>query len=250
MSRRTNRRHPHHHPPATPAGVLFRHPAVALAVAGASVSLAVLASLDPSPLLTVDEPVQRWVEARRSPWLGEVFRVFSRLGSNILVFSVVGALLLLLARRCRTIALALAVSVLARPPLEYVIKELVDRPRPDLERLIEGTGPSHPTGHVLAAVALWGLLPPIVAALTHRRVWWWVGAIAGLVLVVAIGASRVYLGVHWLTDVVQSLLLGSLYLVAIEAIFIWHHHRYPACSVLEPDHRADAHDQQGRVPVA
>jgi undecaprenyl-diphosphatase len=224
-------RHPHHDPPVTPIGLLLHHPAVIAVLATVSLALAVLAAVDGgSVLLRFDEPITRWVQDQRGGGLDVVFRVFSRLGSNVLVFVVAAALTLLASRRCPSLALTLALAVAARPPLEYVLKEVVGRPRPDFDRLVPGTGFSHPSGHVLAAIALWGLLPPLVALLTHRRWLWWASIGAGLVLVLGVSASRVYLGVHWPTDLLQGWLLGSLYLVGLEALFRWHH-RHRTCRI-------------------
>ena len=91
--------------------------------------------------------------------------------STILVLGPV--LVALTWRRCRAVAIAIAAATLARPLLEFTLKELVDRPRPDLGRLVNGVGPSFPSGHVMAAVALWGLLPIVVGLFTtSRRIWW------------------------------------------------------------------------------
>lgn len=221
-------RHPHHDPPVTPVGLLLHHPVIIGLLITASVVLAVLATVDGgSVLLHVDEPVMRWALRQRSDGFDTVFRVFSRMGSNVLVFSAAAVLVLLASRRCPSVALTLALAVAARPPLEYVLKDAVGRARPDLDRLVPGTGFSHPSGHVLAAIALWGLLPPLVALLTHSRWLWWSSVVAGLVLILGVSASRVYLGVHWPTDLLQGLLLGSLYLVGLEALLSWHHRHRP-----------------------
>lgn len=95
------------------------------------------------------------------------------------------------------------------------MKDRIGRLRPDIDRLGDGTGFSHPSGHVLAAVALWGLLPPLVALVIRRRSWWWASVVAGGVLIVSVSFSRVYLGVHWPSDIVQGRLLGTLYLVGL-----------------------------------
>lgn len=223
----------HHDPPLTPRAVMFRHPSVIWIVVGLSLTIAALARIDGgSVLLVVDEPIQEWTESRRTEQWGEFFRVLSRLGSNLVVFSVFAVLCLWTATRCRVLAVWLAVAVLARSPLEWLIKELVDRERPDLTRLIPGTGPSHPSGHVLAAVALYGLLPPLMALITNRKwVWWITSALSG-VLIVGISLSRIYLGVHWFSDIIQGLLLGWLYLTALEALFN-HHHTDEGCHLTQ-----------------
>lgn len=224
----------HRAPPLTPQGVLLRHPAIIGTVAGLSLTLGVLAAVDGSSiLLTIDEPIQRWVVGHRSDGWTHTARLFSRLGSTVVVFSVFAVVVAWTFRRCRTLALTLSAAVLIRPPIEFLLKELVDRDRPDLIRLVDGTGPSHPSGHVLAAVALWGLLPPLVSTFVRSRAIWWLSVAVAGVFIAGIAASRVYLGVHWFTDVVQGALLGSLYLAALEHLFA-HHHRHRECTLTLP----------------
>lgn len=214
----------HFDPPFSPRGLLFSHPATIWVVIGTSLLLAAAAALDGGSVLLVwDEPIQRSIEGRRSPALETTFRSFSRMGSNVVVFACFALIVAFAARQCRALALALAVAVLARPVFEFVVKELVDRDRPDLDRLVPGTGPSHPSGHVLAAVTLWGLLPPLVALRTDKRWIWWSTTVVSAVLIAGISASRMYLGVHWFSDIVQGFLVGWLYLALIETLYIRQH---------------------------
>jgi undecaprenyl-diphosphatase len=220
----------HQSPPATPAGILLHHPAIIALVVTSSITLAILAMVDGGSVLLIwDEPIQLWVEDHRTDQLDNVFRVFSRMGSNVFLFLLLIPLLLLLYGRCHAMALTLLVAVLARPPLEFVIKDVIGRDRPDFDRMVNGVGFSHPSGHVLAAVTMWGLLPPIVASLTHRHWWWYISAGVATLMIPMIAASRVYLGVHWFSDVVQSFLLGSLYLLLVEMVLDWHHRKLPTC---------------------
>jgi undecaprenyl-diphosphatase len=219
----------HLDPPTSPRSLLLSHPALVWVVAGISLLLAIAAAVDGGSLLLVwDEPIQRWVESRRTDDLETVFRSFSRMGSNIVVFASFAVILAVVARRCRVLALALAVAVLTRPLFEFVIKDVIARDRPDILRLVEGTGFSHPSGHVLAAVTLWGLLPAVVGLLTDRRWIWWIASVTAAVLIVGISASRVYLGVHWFSDIVQGLLLGWLFLTLVEMRYV-HVHRVRGC---------------------
>ena len=85
------------------------------------------------------------------------------------------------------LALVLGAAFPAGLALELFLKAIVDRPRPVLRA---GFGSSFPSGHVLAAAAFWGLIPPWIYLVTRRR-WAWaaLAGLAGLVLVV-VGLDR------------------------------------------------------------
>jgi undecaprenyl-diphosphatase len=176
-------------------------------------------------LLVWDEPVQRFVEDARSSWATDIVRRISFLGSTKVVL-VLGCVLAAAAwRRCRAVAVVVLIAMLSRPLLEFTLKALVDRDRPDLERLVPGNGPSFPSGHVMAAVALWGLVPLVVALYTRRPRVWWSSVWASAALIVLIGASRTYLGVHWFSDVVGGFIVGCFFLLGVELVLGWRHRR-------------------------
>ncbi len=134
----------------------------------------------------------------------------------IVTVLVVAAGALLLLRRWReAVVLVLAVSV--THVAVQLTKALVYRPRHGLGPLTEFADFSYPSGHAAASVALYGLL-----------VWFasrWIGgrvrialAVVGTALVLAIGASRIYLGAHYPSDVVGGWLAGALCAVAVYAV--------------------------------
>lgn len=219
----------HCDPPLTPAGVFAgRRPLLAgLGVLFVALALAALVAAG-ALLLTWDEPIQRFVESNRTELADTIFRRISFLGSTKTVL-VLGTVLTIVAwRRCRAVGLVVLAAMLSRPLLEFTLKGLVDRERPDLERLVAGNGPSFPSGHVMAAVALWGLVPLVVALYTRDRRVWWVSFVTSAFLIVAIGASRIYLGVHWFSDVVAGLIVGVFFLLGVEWLFTQRHGRH-AC---------------------
>jgi PAP2 superfamily len=69
-------------------------------------------------------------------------------------------------------------------------------------------------------------------------------------LIAAISASRIYLGVHWFSDVIGGLLVGSLYLVAVERLLAWRHERGGCGSELDADEIGDLAHHPGEVEVA
>jgi undecaprenyl-diphosphatase len=230
----------HGHPPLTPAAVLLSFPFAVPVLLSAFVFLGIGAAVNGGELLlTWDEPVQRAVEGARTPWLDRVVRFISQLGGTTFVVVGLAVLLVVVWRRCRSLALVLLLATVARPLLEWTLKNLVDRPRPNFDRMVSGDGPSFPSGHPMAAVALWGLVPPLVALLTHRRTLWWLSVVISGVVIGLVSASRIYLGVHWLSDVVGALMLGSLYLLAVEWLLDWHHERQPCDAFVVKGHDLD-----------
>ena len=216
----------HCSPPLTPAGLFGNRPRLLAGLGLALLVLAVAAWVSNGSLLLVwDEPVQRFVEDARSSWATGVVRRISFLGSTTVVLTL-GCLLAVAAwRRCRAVAVVVVIAMLSRPLLEFTLKALVDRDRPDLERLVPGNGPSFPSGHVMAAVALWGLVPLVVALYTRRPRVWWATVWASAALIVLIGASRTYLGVHWFSDVVGGFVVGCFFLLGVERVLAWRHGR-------------------------
>lgn len=207
----------HCDPPLTPAGLFAGRKVVLGGLAAVFVALAVAAFVDGGALLlSWDEPIQRSVENRRTDVGSTLFRSFSLLGSTKVVLSLGAVLAVAAWRRCRIVGAVVVVAMLSRPLLEFVLKVGVGRDRPDLERMVDGTGPSFPSGHVMAAVALWGLLPIVVTLYTRRRAVWWSVLAASIALILGIGASRTYLGVHWFSDVVGGLIVGVFFLLAVE----------------------------------
>ncbi|MGH9209215.1 MAG: phosphatase PAP2 family protein [Acidimicrobiales bacterium] len=180
--------------------------------------LGVVASVDGGTMLAWDRPITDAFVAARGPAIDRVALWISRLGSTPVVLAAGAAGVALAARRCRTVALVMLVVVLMRPGLEWLIKDVVARPRPSGARLVPGTGYSFPSGHVLAAAATWGFVPVIAGLYIRRRwLWWTLAGLAGAIIVL-VAWSRVWLGVHWASDVAGSLALAFVALSAAEVM--------------------------------
>jgi undecaprenyl-diphosphatase len=217
--------------PATPSSTLRAHPGVLAGVLATFLALAVGAAMAGSQvLLTWDEPIARWVEAHRTGGLDHVFLTFSRLGSTVPVMVVGTAVGIAAWRRCRAVGVALIVATFSKPLIETILKTAVSRDRPDFDRMVPGVGHSFPSGHVMAAMALWGMLPLIVSLYTRRRDVWWGSVAVAATIVAGIAASRVYLGVHWFSDVVGGVLAGAVFLLGVQALYE-HQHRAHGCGL-------------------
>lgn len=165
-----------------------------------------------------DETALRGFQDSRSGWLDAAARAATSLGgakaAAALMAGVMVAMYLLRRRVDCLIVLLSAVPMTAG----FFLKEVIGRARPEYFLIgSEPSTPSFPSGHSLFAMLFGGLLIILVGDLVHsppvRRALQF-----GLVLLIlAVGASRVYLGVHWPSDVLGGYLFGAMALV----ILVW-----------------------------
>jgi hypothetical protein len=101
----------------------------------------------------------------------------------------------------------------------------------------------------MAAIALWGLMPLVVSLYTRRKAVWWASVAVAGALIAGIGASRVYLGVHWFSDVTAGLIVGAFFLLGIEAVLIRLHGRHP-CHVIGCDEHVEPVLVQAAAPAS
>ena len=166
-----------------------------------------------------DERALMEVQGLQSGWLDQVALAVSSLGlvpvSITVVLAVSGSLFIL---RHQADALIVVLSVVPMVA-GNALKLIVERPRPDY--LLVGSAPhglSFPSGHSVYAILIGGMLIFLVGQLVNPpllRRWLQIGI--GLVIL-AIGASRVYLGVHWPSDVLGGYLFGCMALVGLIAL--------------------------------
>jgi undecaprenyl-diphosphatase len=172
--------------------------------------LALLVRLRWSPLdhidARTDDAVHRFVLSH--PGAGDAARLVTHLGDPLVVtaMTVVVAVVLAVRRQWRAAAYLLLVRA-AAVSVSWVVKTLVDRSRPHLVNPIaHAHGPSFPSGHALGSAALWGSLAVLLAPRLSGP---WLVAVAAVIPVV-VAATRVLLGVHFVSDVVAGLALGWL----------------------------------------
>jgi undecaprenyl-diphosphatase len=108
----------------------------------------------------------------------------------------------------------------------YYLTGVFDRVRPANQIGIVVTDPSFPSGHVISAVICYGLLAYLFIPRMPSLFWKWVVAIAAILTMAFIGFSRVYLGGHYLTDIIAGYALGlawaGLVFTLTESLFLNH----------------------------
>jgi len=167
-----------------------------------------------------DPRVTSLVVAHRTAWLTPPAEVLTWLGSNAVVIPlaiVVGGFFLLRRRDWRPLAL-FAFGIAGAITLYDIVKPLVGRPRPPASVWIgHYSGASFPSGHSTQAVAFYALLAVVLSkeVTPGRRTLLWTGA---ALVILVVGATRVYLGAHWLTDVLGGYALGAMWAAIVIAI--------------------------------
>ena len=213
-------------PPISARLVVLASPRRVIGLLVALCTLAIAAHFDGGRLLLfLDRPVEKFVIAHRSGTLDAIFNRLSFFGSTQVVLIGGGVLALAALPRCRAVATLAVTATLARPLLEFTLKNLVARDRPDIDRMARGVGYSFPCGHVMAAVVLWGMVPVVVSLYVRSHRVWWITTTLSWLMVIGIGSSRVYLGVHWPTDVLGGFIAASLLLAGLELAYYRTHRR-------------------------
>jgi membrane-associated phospholipid phosphatase len=173
-------------------------------------------------LRAYDLRISRWVQSHRSPLADEIALFFTACGNAevlaLVTFLTVGALGAAGMRR----GAGLALLVLLWMPIDAIAKLLIARPRPlplEVLILLPAPGMSFPSGHAMGTAVTYGFVALLVWLHGGRRARRLAGVVPLCALIAATGWSRIYLGAHWLSDVLGGwsvalaliLLLARLY---------------------------------------
>jgi undecaprenyl-diphosphatase len=227
-----------HFDPAHRYGLRLTLYSLAAVLVAVPFSYLLLQVLGAGPLTEVDqgvaEAIYGWI--RESRWLVAASRFFSFLGIPPVFYVTVGASAYWFYRRgFWRVAIFMITTPLLGGVISSVVKIVVDRERPEFdEPIAQAFGKSFPSGHAMTSTVGYGTMllafMPLIPAAWRPR------AIAGYVLLVLlISASRLGLGVHFLSDVLGGIILGAAWLsVSVATFRIWRREqRKPVADVAE-----------------
>jgi len=164
-------------------------------------------------LQQLDARVHDWAVSERNIGATTFFVTMSRIGgpSGVAAIAAVVTVALLIARRFRWAAF-LVINVAGAGALDWELKRYFARARPDVALMLRrAAGYSFPSGHAMESTVLFMALS-YLAIRSFPRWRWKSAAIAlGTTLIVAVAISRVYLGVHWISDVAAGIVIGLLW---------------------------------------
>lgn len=185
---------------------------IEFAVLAAFIALTILVLHSPS-LTVADTWLLGLLFALRTPALTDLFSYLTLLGDPYIIAAlcIAGSLFLVYAKRIGY-AIGLAVGVVGAGLSDILLKIAVERLRPEGFSALLPDSFSYPSGHATAALALYGLLTYIALWLfpAHKIII----LCSGFAIIAGVGASRLYLGVHYPSDVLGGYLLATLWFFA------------------------------------
>lgn len=204
--------------PALVEGVALALLIVSLTAAAAGVVLVMIRT--GTGFAVVDLPVAEWAAREATPTSTAIMRELSRFGGYeyVLLATLVTCVLAWGRDRRWAIVGFVVTAMIGQFLLSNSIKWSVDRTRPALANLTGYSGTSFPSGHAVAAAAVWASVAFLLGRGRSRRVR---GALFGVAVAlgVIVAGTRVALGVHWTTDVVIGALIGWAWFAVCAVLF-------------------------------
>lgn len=175
------------------------------------------------PLVVLNIRLHNAMPLFRTAGMSWFMFTLTQLGSAAILFPLcLGIALLALARQQRRIAITFLLALAGTGLLSAVLKALFGYARP-MDGIVSVRQASFPSGHTLSGTVVYGLLAALLLSSRVRRGWRAVGIALLLLIIVGIGLSRLYLGLHWPSDILGSLALAIMVLASL--MFFMHYDR-------------------------
>ena len=146
----------------------------------------------------------------------EIVKMITNITSPIMV--IITLLILVLAIKDKKIKISLVINLLGITIINNLIKVIIARPRPEINKLVTETGYSFPSGHSITSMVFYGYLVYLTYKYINNKKIKIPLIIFLILLIPTIGLSRIYLGVHYTSDVLCGFLLGIIYLILFISI--------------------------------
>lgn len=158
-----------------------------------------------------DRQINAWFFGLRVGVLDSVFLGITWLGEAAIVAAIAVIISVFLLRlRQKSQLAAMWVAIIGSEATTYILKLMVDRVRP-VGALVAESSASFPSGHATIAIAFYGFLAYLL--LRETKKYRTLTFVISIIIILAIGLSRLYLGVHYLSDVLAGYLVGAVWLM-------------------------------------
>ena len=129
------------------------------------------------------------------------------------IFLIIATIILFILIKNKKIGSSIISNLVIVTILNKLLKNILQRPRPNEYRIVEETGYSFPSGHSMASMAFYGYLIYLIYKYVKNKYLKWTLIVLLGILICTIGISRIYLGVHYTSDVLGGFLISISYLV-------------------------------------
>lgn len=134
------------------------------------------------------------------------------------IFLIILTITLFIVIKNKKVGLSIIINLVVITVLNQILKHILQRPRPTEFRIIEETGYSFPSGHSMVSMAFYGYLIYLIYKYVKNKNVKWISIVLLSILICSIGISRIYLGVHYTSDVLGGFLISVSYLVVYTLI--------------------------------
>ena len=171
-----------------------------------------------------DRTVINFIQGLESPVMTSFMKLITFLGSSVFIILLSISILFFLYKvlNHRSELILFIAALIGSNILCILLKLFFHRARPDLHRLIEISGFSFPSGHATNAMTVYGILAFILWRNIRTKSGRSVLILISLIMILLIGISRIYLGVHFPSDVIAGYFTGGFWI----SIAIWYYQRY------------------------
>ena len=161
-------------------------------------------------IMNFDSIVYNFIISFKSNSLTNIFKFITFFGSSIPLISI--CIISFLFIKNKKIPIYISVNLVVTAISNFLLKNIIRRNRPVGYRLVEETGFSFPSGHSMASMAFYGLIIYLVFKYVKNKYTKIALCTFLSILIVSIGISRIYLGVHYASDVLAGFMISLLYL--------------------------------------
>lgn len=159
----------------------------------------------------IDEIVYNVLISLKSTTFTDVIKVITDLSST--TFLVLLMIIFFIIFKRKIYPLLITTNMINIVVINQVLKNIIQRPRPVYEHLIQESGFSFPSGHAMAAFGFYGFLIFLIQISNLSKKTKRILTITLSILIFVIGLTRIYLGVHYFTDVLCGFIVSAIYLI-------------------------------------
>lgn len=163
--------------------------------------------------LYLDREIANFIYVWRTPWLTQVMILITNLGAEYMIAIAIIIVIFFVWKKHKREALTFTIILIMGAIINLSLKQLIHRPRPVIAPLIVESSSSFPSGHAMNAAVFYLSVSFYFYHFTRKKKLSSAVTVVSIILILLIGFSRIYLGVHYPSDVVAGYVVGTWWLV-------------------------------------